>query len=79
MRSNVSLEQPRAREAFAARGTLAALVVGAHVLAEGGGTDVYFVAVRTLSGGLLVVRRAMRLPEDVEKCNYVSHCVVIVA
>lgn len=60
--SNVSLQQPWAGEALAARRTLASLVVGPHVLAEGGRADVYLVTVRTLAGRPLVVRGAVRLP-----------------
>lgn len=61
---DVSLQQPGAGEALAAGGALAALVVGAHVLAEGGRAHVHLIAIRTLASCALVVRRAMRLPGE---------------
>ena len=59
--SNVSLQQPRPREALAAEVALAALVVGAHVHAVGGYADVHLVAVGT-AAGLFVAERAVGLP-----------------
>lgn len=56
VRANVSLEQPRSREALAAVVALAALVVRAHVHGEGGHADVELVAVG--AAARLFVRRA---------------------
>lgn len=69
---DVSLQQPGAGEALAAGGALAALVVGAHVLAEGGRAHVHFIAIRTLASCALVVRRAVSLPGGI---RYQGECI----
>lgn len=61
VRPDVTLEQPRAREALAAGRTLAALVVRAHVHRVRRHRDVHLGAVRA-TAGLLVLERSMCLP-----------------
>jgi hypothetical protein len=60
VRSDVALEEPGSGEALAAEGTLAALVVRAHVHRVGGHGDVHLVAVRT-PARLFVLQRPVRL------------------
>lgn len=59
MRPDVTLEQPRAREALAAGRTLAALVVRAHVHRVRRHRDVHLGAVRA-TAGLLVLERSAK-------------------
>ena len=59
MSPDVTLQEPRPGEALSAVGALAALVVRAEVHGEGGHGDVGLVAVRALSG-FLVLQRSVR-------------------